>query len=59
MVAGEDLVAELGVKEAEALLKFLNPRRGGAGGEGGGRELSGIEVRRKKGGQDWVGGEGV
>lgn len=59
VVARKDLVAELGVEEAEALLEFLDPGGGGAGGEGGGGELGGVEVRREKGGEDWVGGEGV
>lgn len=59
MVAGEDFVAELGVEEAETLLELLDSGGGGAGGEGGGGELRGIEVGREKGGQDWVGGEGV
>lgn len=59
MVAGEDFVAELGVEEAEALLELLDSGGGGARGEGRGGELRGIEVRREKGGQDWVRGEGV
>lgn len=58
-MAGEDLVAELGVEEAETLLELLDSGGGGAGGEGGGGELRGVEVRREKGGQDWVGGESV
>lgn len=51
-MAGEDLVAQLGIEEAKALLKFLDPGGGGAGGEGGGGELSGIEIRGEKGGED-------
>lgn len=58
-MAGEDLVAELGVEEAETLLELLDSGGGGAGGEGGGGELRGVEVRREKGGQDWVGGKSV
>lgn len=59
MVAGEDLVAELGIKKAEAFLEFFNSRGGGSGGEGGGGELRGVEFRGEKGGQDWIRGEGV
>ena len=59
VVAGKDLVAELGVEEADGCVELLSSGGRRAGGESGGGEGGGGEGSREEGGEDGVGGDGV
>lgn len=59
IVAGEHLVTELGVEEADGRVELLGGGGGRAGGESGGGEGCGREGSREEGGEDGVGGDGL
>ncbi|KAB8455104.1 hypothetical protein FH972_025257 [Carpinus fangiana] len=59
VVAGKDLVAKLGVEEADGCVELLSSGGRRAGGESGGGEGGGGEGSREEGGEDGVGGDGV